>query len=187
VRNTFVMILLAILAAASWVATWPPQDLSPPTERNENLGPLGYYVRGARLLGTDEQGRVTVTIRADRLDEVPNEERLQLEGVAIDYAPADETAWSISAASASTPKDGSLLELTGDVEVRSVPTNGAQPQTILTQTLRFWPETSTIESDASVQLHVGDSVRLRGTGLHTDLKGHILKLESDVHGTFAPN
>jgi lipopolysaccharide export system protein LptC len=184
VRNALVMIVLAILAAASWIATWPSQEQSLPAVRNEDLGPPGYYVRGARLLGTDEQGRVTVTIRAERLEEVPNANRLQLEGVAIDYAPSDETAWTISAARASTPKDGSLLELAGDVEIRSVPSNGSKPQTILTQTLRFWPETSSVESNASVQLLVGDW-RLDGTGFRTDLKGHTLRLES-VHGTFAP-
>ena len=184
-RNTVVMIVLAILAAATWIWTWSPQDQITPAERNENLGPLAYHVRGARLLGTDEQGRVTVTIRAERLDEVPDEDRLRLEGVAIDYAPKDETAWAISAARASTPKDGSLVELSGDVEVRSMPTDGSRPQTILTQTLQFWPETSSVRSEQHVEFRVGD-LRLRGVGLDTDLKGDTLRLESDVHGTFAP-
>lgn len=184
-RNSVVLIVLAILAAVSSVVTWLPQDEGQPTERNENLGPLGYYVRGARLLGTDEQGRVTVTIRAERLDEVPNEELLRLEGVAIDYSPTNDTAWAISAASASTPKDGSLLELAGDVELRSVPTDGSRPQTILTQTLQFWPETSSVRSEQHVEFRVGD-LRLRGIGLDTDLKGNTLRLKSDVHGTLAP-
>lgn len=183
-RNTVVLIVLAILAALSSVVTWLPQEQRQPAERDEHLGPLGYYVRGARLLGTDEQGRVTVTIRAERLDEVPNEELLRLEGVAIDYSPSDATAWSISAANASTPKDGSLLELSGNVEIRSVPSDGSAPQTILTQTLRFWPETSKVESDEPVQLNLGDW-RIRGAILRADLKGHTLRLES-IHGTFAP-
>jgi LPS export ABC transporter protein LptC len=175
--------VLAILAAASWVATWPTQKQDPPTAPSDALGPLGYYVRGARMLGTDEQGRVTVTIRAERLEEVPNANRVQLQGVAIDYAPVDETAWKISAASGSTPKDGSLFELTGDVEIRSVPANGSRPRTILTQGLRFWPETSTVKSDQRVEFHVGD-LRLRAIGLAADLKGDTLRLESQVNGTF---
>jgi LPS export ABC transporter protein LptC len=183
VRNTVVLIVLAILATLSSVVAWLPPDREQPAERDENLGPLGYYVRGARLLGTDDQGRVTVTIRAERLDEVPNEELLRLEGVAIDYSPSGETSWAISAASASTPKDGSLLELAGNVEIRSTPTDGSAPQTISTQALRFWPESSQVESDEPVQLNVGDW-RIRGTGLRTDLKGHLLRLES-IHGTFA--
>jgi LPS export ABC transporter protein LptC len=184
VRNTVVMLVLAILAAATWVATWSRQDQSPLPERSANLGPLGYYARGTRLVVTDEEGRVTVTIRAERLDEVPDEQRLRLEGVAIEYQPAEAAAWAISAASGSTPKDGSRLDLSGNVEIRKLPTDGSAQQTILTQALRFWPELSTVESDQAVEIRVGD-LQMYGTGLRTDLKGQTLRLESQVHGTFS--
>lgn len=183
-RNALVMLVLAILAAASWVATWPPQEQSPPTDSNANLGPLGYHARGTRMLVTDEEGRVTVTIRADRLDEVPDEQRVRLEGVAVDYQPADETPWTISAASGSAPKDGSRLDLVGDVEVRSTPTDGSQPLTIATQSLRFQPETSSAESEDHVKIRIGDW-HFDAVGLNTHLKGDTLELESQVHGTFA--
>ena len=183
-RNTVVMIVLAILAAATWVATWPPQNAGPATERSASSGPLGYYVRGARMFGTDEQGRVTYRIRAERLDELPDEARLRLEGVAVEYRPADDTAWAISAASGSTPKDGSLLDLSGNVEIRSTPSDGSEPITIVTEQLRFSPETSSAESDALVQVHVGDW-HFRAVGLSTHLKGDALELESQVHGTFS--
>lgn len=183
-RNTVVILVLAILAAASWVATWQGQELRQ-AERSTDTRSLGYYARGTRILVTDEQGRVTARVRAERLDELPDEELLRLEGVAVEYAPPDETAWAISAATASTPKDGSLLELAGDVEIRNVPTNGSVQQTILTQALRFWPDTSNVESDQPVEMRVGDW-RLHTVGLSTDLKGDTLELESQVHGTFAP-
>jgi hypothetical protein len=41
VRNTVVMLVLAILAAATWVVTWSPQDQSPPPDGNDGLGPGG--------------------------------------------------------------------------------------------------------------------------------------------------
>lgn len=183
-RNTVVMLVLAILAAATWVATWERQDSGPATGPIADARPLGYYAHGARILVTDEQGRVTARVRADRLDELPDDQSLRLEGISVDYQPADETAWSISATSASAPKDGSLLDLSGNVEIRSMPTDGATQQTITTQTLRFWPNTSIVESDAPVEIRVGDW-RLRAVGLRTDLKGDTLRLESQVHGTFA--
>jgi LPS export ABC transporter protein LptC len=185
VRNTVVMLVLAIFAAATWVATWSPQDQGPAADRSADLGPLGYYVRGARLLGTDEQGRVTYRIRAERLDELPAEDQLRLEGVNVEYHPAEDTAWAITATNASALKDGSLLELSGDVQVRNVPTPGSTQQTILTQALRFWPGTSSVESDQPVEIRLGDW-RLHAIGLRTDLKGDTLRLESQVHGTFAP-
>src|SRR5262245_13904953 len=94
-RNTVVMVVLAILAAATWVATWQGQDAAPPAERVKPTEPLGYYVRGARLTGTDDQGRLTFRVFAERLDEVPGEEQLELTGVNVHYQPADETAWTL--------------------------------------------------------------------------------------------
>jgi len=185
VRNTVVMLVLAIFAAATWVATWPPQEQRLPTGRRGEAGPLGYYVRGARLLGTDDEGRVTYRVRAERLDELPAEDQLRLEGVNLEYEPVADTAWAISAAKANALKDGSLLELSGDVEIRNVPAQGSIQQTILTQALRFWPDTSRVESDQPVELRVGDW-RLRAVGLSSDLKGHTLRLESQIHGTFSP-
>lgn len=183
-RNTIIMIVLAVLAAATWVATWQRQDANQPVEPATETRPLGFYARGAELLGTDEQGRVTYRLRAERLDELPEQGLLHLEGVAVEYQPADETAWAISAASASRPKNGSLLDLAGNVEVRNTPLDGSQPLTIVTEQLRFSPDTSSVESDEAVHMRVGDW-QLEAVGLRTHLKGDTLELESQVHGTFS--
>lgn len=183
-RNTVVMIVLAILAAATWVATWQREDSAALAEPSTDTRPLGFYARGAELLGTDDQGRVTYRIRADRLDELPDEDRLQLEGVNVDYQPADETAWAISATRASRMKNGSLLDFVGNVEVRNSPTDGGEPLTIVTEKLRFSPDTSSAESDEPVRMRVGDW-QLDAVGLRTHLKGDTLELESQVHGKFS--
>lgn len=183
-RNTVVMIVLAILAAASWVATWQREDPNQQGAPRTDTAPLGFYVRGAELLGTDEQGRVLYRLRADRLDELPDEGRLQLEGVNVEYQPAEETAWAISAARASRLKNGQLLDFAGNVEVRNTPTDGSEPLTIATEQLRFSPDTSSAESDEAVRMRVGDW-QLDAVGLRTHLKGHTLELESQVHGTFS--
>jgi len=180
-RNTIVMVVLAILAAATWVATWERPDATPPVERVNPSGPLGYYARGARLSGTDEQGRLTYRIFAERLDEVPGEERLALTGVNVDYQPADETAWSLTAATAKYAWDGSQIDLDGNVEARSKPAAGSHPVTITTQQLRLSPDTSSAESDGKVQVRVGD-LQLNAVGLRADLKGDTLELESVEHG-----
>jgi LPS export ABC transporter protein LptC len=184
VRNIVVTVLLAISAAATWLATWQRQDPNPTGEAQADTRPLGYYLRGARILGTDEQGRPAYSIRAERLDEVPDEQRLRLESVTVEYQPAEETAWAISAASATAPRDGSLLDLVGNVEVRSAPTDGSQPVTITTDNLRFTPNTSRVETEEPVRFRVGDW-QFGAVGLRTDLKGDSLELESQVHGTFS--
>jgi LPS export ABC transporter protein LptC len=184
-RNTVVMVVLAILAAATWIATWQRPDTAAPVERVADAEPLGYYARGARLSGTDEQGRMTYRIFAERLDEVPGEERLQLTGVNVDYQPADETAWTLTAASAKYAWKGAQLDLNGNVEARSMPADGSRPWTISTEKLLFSPDTSSAETDEDVEIHVGDW-QLRAAGLRADLKGDTLALESRVHGTILP-
>ena len=184
-RNTVVMVVLAVLAAVLWVASWQREEPAAPPAAERDTRPLGYYVHGARVLGTDEQGRVVYRLIAQRLEELPDEERLRFEGVSVNYQPIDTTAWEISAATASGPRDGSLLELAGNVELRSAPTDGAAPVFIATAKLRFSPDTSSAESDEAVRMHVGDW-QLEGIGLRAHLKDDTLKLESEVHATFAP-
>lgn len=178
------MAVLAIVAAVTSIATWQRDDAAAPVERVVDLGPIGYFARGARIVRTDEQGRPAYRIFAERLDELPGEERLRLTGVNVDYQPSDEKAWSISAASATYTKDGSQLDLAGGVEIRSTPAD-ADPVTITTERLVFSPDTSSAESDGTVQIRVGD-LQLRASGLRADLKGDTLRLESVEHGTFLP-
>jgi LPS export ABC transporter protein LptC len=185
VRNTVVMIVLAILAGATWVATWQGEDLGAPTDLGTGAEPLRVLTRGARLTGMDEQGRPTYRIFAERLDEIPGEERLQLTGVNVDYQPADETPWLLSAASAKYARDGSQLDLLGNVQVRSTPADGTQAVTIVTEQLLFSPDTSSAESDESVEIRVG-GWQLSAVGLRTLLKEDTLELESQVHGTLLP-
>lgn len=184
-RNIIVMLVLALLAGATWVATWERSDVGPLVDRLAEPGPLGYYARGARLAGWDEQGRLTYRIFAERLDEVPGEARLRLTGVNVEYQPVDQAEWTLLAASATYARDGSQLDLLGNVEVRSTPTEGSRPVTISTDRLLFSPDTSSAETDDTVEIRVGDW-QLQAVGLRSDLKGGTLKLESEVHGTLVP-
>lgn len=183
-RNTWVLVLLAALAVATWFVGRVPAPPATPADPGANP-PLGYYLRGARLVGTDEQGRVSYRILAERLDELPDQELLELAGVAVEYQPADETPWRMSAVGGRAPKDGSQLELKGNVELESSPSDGSKPIRITTEQLRFSLESSSVESDEAVNIRVGDW-QLAAKGLRTHLKGDTLELESDVHGKFAP-
>jgi lipopolysaccharide export system protein LptC len=183
-RNTLVMVVLAALAAATWLYGRPPPAPLRPASAS-NAQPLGYYIRGARILGTDDQGRITYQISADNLEELPGEERLKLEAVHVEYRPADSDAWTISAATASGPKNRSELDLAGNVTLRSEPAAGGDPTIITAESLRFFPESSSVESDMPVRLKVG-GWELDAGKLRTHLKGDVVQLESEVHGKFTP-
>lgn len=184
-RPTIVTILLAALAVATWLYSWQPEAVDRRRTVREDDQPLGYYLKGARLLGTDDEGRVAYRILAERLEELPDHEILEMSGVEVDYRPADGQPWRISAANASAPKDGAQLDLTGRVELRNEPAEGSEAVVIATETLRFVPDTSSAESDQPVRISIGDW-QLDAVGLRTHLKGDTLRLESKVHGKFSP-
>ena len=183
-RNTVVMVVLAILAAATWVATWQREDRA----RRRNAA------RTRRRSATTFAARASRHRRA-RPRDVPRPRRAPRRAARRGAAAAHGRQRRIPARGRygvvdlrderERAKDGSLLDLVGNVEVRNAPTDGSAPQTILTQALRFWPDTSSVESDQPVEIRVGDW-QLHAVGLRTDLKGDTLELESQVHGTFAP-
>jgi len=182
VRNFLLIVLLGTAAVASWL--WSrPTSLEQPRRREGGDTELGYYLRGARLLGTDESGRAAYRILADRLEEHPDQERLLLEHVQVEYHPPGDLPWVITASSGNATRDRSELELKDGVEIRSQPTDGSAPVHVTTPTLRFLPPTSSAESDDRVVIDAG-RWHLEGVGLH--LKGDRVELESDVHGKFVP-
>jgi len=177
------MVVLAALAGATWLYSRVPATAlrTPPAEGTQ---PLGYYVRAARMLGTDEQGRVAYRILADNLEELPGQQLLKLEGVRIEYLPAETDHWLISAKGGTAPKDSSELTLNGQVTLRSEPRQGGKPVVIASETLRFLPESSSAESNTPVTLTVGDW-HLEAGRFRTLLKGDVVELESNVHGKFS--
>lgn len=182
-RNTVVMIVLALLAAATGFLRWQRGTPDPAPAVDENTSPLGYYVRGARVVGTDEQGRVAYRVFALRLDELPEEQRLRLESPSVEYHAVGQRAWTMSGTSATAPKDVSEVDFVGDVELKSSRDDGAEPLTFLTQKLKFSADRSSVETNEAVTMRVGDS-QLEAIGLRVDLKGDTLELESQVHGEF---
>jgi LPS export ABC transporter protein LptC len=181
-RNAVGIVLLAGAAGASyWWSRPPPPGPDAPAGGGAELP--GYYVYGARITATDEQGRVALQINAETLRELPDEQ-FALKGVHIDYTPADDTPWSMNAGSAIAPKDQSRFDLEGDVDMRSAPTDGSRPMQILAAAIQFEPHESRVTSKGSVEVRVGDG-RFTGTGFHAVLNAKQWGLESDVHARFS--
>src|SRR6516225_7024603 len=64
VRNLILIVLLGVAAAASW--WWSrPEPVEAPPPRASGDQELGFYLHGARMLGTDDSGRVAYEMFAD--------------------------------------------------------------------------------------------------------------------------
>jgi len=172
-RNAVGIVLLAGAAAASyWYSRPPPAE--PAVQANAGAELPGYYLHGVRFTGTDEHGRVALRIHADSLAELPDDEQLSLD---------NEAPWSISASHATAPKDRSRVDLVGNVDMRSAPTDGSKPMQILTAAMQFLPHESQITTDGPVEVRMGDW-QLKGVRLRALLNAKKLALESDVHARF---
>jgi lipopolysaccharide export system protein LptC len=182
-RSGIAIVLLGAAAGASYYASrQPPLDTTRGTGGDRELP--GYFLHGARILGTDETGHLTYLIHADSLEEMPGRERLTLHGVRIEYTPADDDPWVITAARADAARDGSEVDLDGDVVLRSDPKNGSKRRVVETSALRFTPDESYVESDQAVEVEVG-ALRLEGVGLRAHLNDDDVELKSKVHGRIA--
>lgn len=182
-RNGVALVFFGAAAAATWWWGRPPAA-GTAVRRDRGIEPPGYYLKGAQLLGTDENGRVTYRVHAERIEELPDQGLLVWSGVRIEYRPADAVPWEIDAARASAPKDGSHFDLEGEVELRSEPTDGSGPTVVSAPSLHFTPDESSARSDRAVSVQIGDW-RLTGVGLRVHLKDDKLELESNVHGQIA--
>ncbi len=182
-RNVVIFSLLSGAAGASWYWGRVGTANAPPGALREPL-PLGYYLTDAEITGTDEQGQLLYRIRAERAEERPNENRLLLSDVRVEYRPEENVPWLLTADAGEAPADESYIDLRGTVELASEPGNGDRT-IIQTQALRFEPRDLIASSDDSVSLFVG-SRRLDAVGIRVFLRDDRLELESSVHGEFSP-
>ena len=184
VRNLLYVAFLIGAAGSSWY--WSrvgPADSEPGVPR-QTL-PLGYYLTDAAILGTDEDGRPLYKIWAGRAEERPNEDRLLLTDVRVEYRPVANVPWLLTADSGEASTDQSYIDLSGAVELINEPRDDGERTRIQTQALRFEPETFLARSEDAVSIFLG-AERLDAVGIRVYLRDDRLELESNVHGEFHP-
>ena len=184
VRNLLVTASLATAAGLSWYWSRAGTAETQPRAARESL-PLGYYLIDAEIFGTDEDGRLLYKIWAGRAEERPDEEPLSLSDVRIEYRPAENVPWLLTADSGEAPADQSYIDLSGAVELANVPRDQGERILIKTQELRFEPETSIASTEEAVSLFL-DAKRLDAVGIKVYLQDDRLELISSVHGEFDP-
>jgi LPS export ABC transporter protein LptC len=182
-RNVVIFSALSAAAGASWYWGRIGTAESVPNGLREPL-PLGYYLRNAEIMGTDENGRLLYKIWAAHAEERPNENRLLLSDVRVEYRPEEDVPWTLTADFGETPTDETFVDLRGAVELANEPDDGDRT-VIQTQTLRFEPGELIASSDESVSLFFG-SRQLNAVGIRVFLRDERLELESSVHGEFGP-
>ena len=145
---------------------------------------LAYYLDSAELVGTDENGEQLYRVWTDRAAQVTSDDSISMDTVRMVYTPDGPQAWNLSADKGRIPADASVIELNGNVIVKSGASNDAAT-TIKTTKLDVDPATQEARTPEPVIVDYNGNV-VNSIGLYADFKNNRLKLLSDVTGKFTP-
>ncbi|MBT8077448.1 MAG: LPS export ABC transporter periplasmic protein LptC, partial [Gammaproteobacteria bacterium] len=158
-------------------------SVSEPPRNGEPLR-SGFYLKSARILGTDDQGKRLYEIEAEYAEQQPNNE-IQFDNVQIEYAVDSGIPWTLNADTAIIGKDRKRVRLSGHVIAVSNEGFGGQETEIRTPYLELQPENFVAETDERVQIRIG-SRSLTATGMLAMLENNRVQLKSNVSGKFVP-
>lgn len=144
----------------------------------------GFYLRAARVLGTDDNGALLYRIEAEYAEQRSPSE-IEFRNVNIHYASLSNVPWTLVADHALIGEDQDMVTLTGNVMAVSNEGFSGDVTEIRTQYLEFQPDTYTASTDDRVQIRIG-SRSLTATGMLALLQENRLRLESNVSGRFVP-
>lgn len=182
-RYVLTVLVLSMAAIGSWylAGVQRTQEVTQ-TISDTDLG--GFYLRTARILGTDDSGQLLYEIEAEYAQQTENSE-IELQNVRINYTSAANVPWVIKSDLATISDSVSLLRLSGNVQAISNEGFSGQETEIRTPMLEIDPESYQAETDSRVQIRIG-SRSLTATGMLALLQENRLKLKSNVSGKFVP-
>ena len=192
------IVVIAIIAGAYYLGRAGRGDNASDTAAALPPDP-GYAAKEAVVVETGYDGRERYRLNARVIHQQIDSSVIDLEGLEMDYHPgaqervagekasaaATEEKWHLKSDRGQVRANGDDVQLTGNVEVTGHTPGSGDLLKLATQTLRINTPTEFIETDAPVRL-TWSGHKLDAVGMRADLKAGTLRLESDVHGEFAP-
>ena len=181
-RSIVLLVVLTATALASWYIAR--------SNRADDLQQLpydpehhGYYLKSARILGTDADGSLLYEIEAEHAVQEARD-RIEFTGVRIRYTPDSDVPWIVHADEATLREGSPSIALRG--HVRAVGRSADDQDTeIRTQYLELDPERYVAETEERVQIRIG-ARSLTATGMLASLNENKVELKSNVRGKIAP-
>ncbi len=120
---------------------------------------------------------------ADFVEQRLSDQSVLLHNLSLDYSTPQAGKWTVTAAQGRMPQSATALLLSGDVRVTGKEARGVA--LIRTDQLSYDTTTSVIQTAEPVSVQFGNH-NLEARGLRVVLNDGTLRLESNVHGHFAP-
>lgn len=182
-RTLVLYAVLIVAAAGSWYIARDPEPPAAASAATE-MPYRGFYLKDARILGTGADGALLYELTAERAEQT-DEHSVRFENVRLHYSPEADVPWTVNADEAVVRDDQRLVTLSGHVRVWSSRSEELPPTEIRTPYLELDPDRFTAETDARVQIRIGER-SLTGIGMLASLADDRLELRSNVSGKFFP-
>lgn len=143
----------------------------------------GYYLNNTRLTEFGPDGTPRIVLLADFVEQRLSDQTVLLHNLSLDYSTPQAGKWTVTAAQGRLPQSATALLLSGDVRVTGKEARGVA--LIRTDQLSYDTTTSVIQTAEPVSVQFGNH-NLEARGLRVVLNDGTLRLESNVHGHFAP-
>lgn len=182
-KNFLTFSVLLIAAIGSWylARTWRPAEI---VETTPDSGENRYYLKSARILGTDVNGELLYEIEAEFAEQLENND-ISLEKVQISYSTGSEVPWQINADTATISEDQKQLVLRGNVIAISKQGFAGEVTEIKSPDMLIEPDSYKAETNGRVQIKIGTHY-LTATGMLALMQDNKLHLKSNVSGRFVP-
>jgi LPS export ABC transporter protein LptC len=181
--RVFLLLALMLLAAVALKLT-----RTDPTLTGTVAGPAeqtGYYLRDATVTEYGVDGKIRTEVAVRSAIEDPVNKIVNLDTVAVDYFPAADQRWHLTALRGQMAEDSRIVELEGDVKMTGARDSLPDPAIVRTERLTLDTAAQLARTDEPVTLGFGPYA-LAARGMRADLKAETLQLESEVNGRFNP-
>ena len=182
-RTTTLLVILIAAALGSWYLA-RTNRIADVEEMPYDSEHRGYYLKSARILGTDTDGSLLYEIEAVHAEQRAKD-RIEFTEVRIRYSPDADVPWVVYADEATLREGSPRIALRGHVRAIGASGNEAEHTEIRTQYLELDPERFVAETDERVQIRVG-ARSLTATGMLASLNDNKVELKSNVRGKIAP-
>lgn len=190
--------VIAVVAAAYFIGRLGRGNNGTDEAARQTPDP-GYAAHDAEIIETGYDGRERYRLNAKVIRQQTEAGVIELETLEMNYHPgaqpgvagesrpaaADQEVWHLVSDHGLVRADGDDVQLRGNVRVTGSAPGSGEPLSLTTSELRINTPTEFIETRAPVKV-TWSGHEWNAKGLTADLKAGTLRLESDVHGKFAP-
>ena len=153
-RSIIVLVVLTAAALASWYVARSNRaadvDQAPYDTQHR-----GYYLKSARILGTDKDGSLLYEIEAEEAVQEA-QDRIKFTNVRIRYSPDSDIPWTVHADEATLREDSPRIALRG--HVRAVGQRGDDQEDVVRERLQVYRR----ETEPVLALAVDQLLRAAG-------------------------